>query len=133
MPNELKIYDLIGVPFVNGGRTVEEGFDCWGLCLEVFCRMGKELTDYRVSCYDFEAAFASFDSERAAWIRHEWPDVPTPSVVAIRFNTPNVNHVGVYVGDGKFLHTREKTGVCIERADSPAWRHRIEGFYTQKE
>ena len=129
---ELDFTELLGVPFVDGGRSAERGFDCWGLCIEVFRLLGEPLTDFQVSCNDVEGAFASFEVERLNWVRHHWPHAPAPSVVAIRFSSDLVNHVGVYIGNGKFLHTRQKTGVVIEQADSPAWRHRIEGFYTLK-
>lgn len=123
--------DLLGKPFRDGGRG-PDAFDCWGLCVEVFRREGVTLRDYRLYCYDTEGFFQNFHDELPRWDRHEWPNIPVPAVVAIRFNTYVVNHVGVYIGDGKFLHTREKTGVLIERIESPAWRRRIEGFYTPK-
>lgn len=128
----IPVTDLIGRPFIDGGRGPED-FDCWGLCLEVFRREGVALRDYRLCCYDTEGFARNFQDALPGWRRHEWPDVPAPAVVAIRFNTSVVNHVGVYIGDGRFLHTREKTGVLIERIDSPAWRRRIEGFYTSNE
>lgn len=124
--------DLIGVPFADGGRG-PDAFDCWGLCREVYRRFGLELPDYALCCYDAEGFLRHFAEQRPLWQRHELPNVPTPAVVAIRFNAPSVNHVGVHIGEGKFLHTREKTGVVIELVASPAWRRRIEGFYTPKE
>lgn len=123
------ICDLIGVPFVDGGRG-PDGYDCWGLVREVYNRLGVELQDYKMSCYDAAGFHERAEAERPRWMRHELKDAPVPAVVAIRLNSPNISHVGVYIGDGKFLHTREKTGVCIERMDSPVWRHRIEGIYT---
>lgn len=126
------VADLIGVPFADGGRG-PDAFDCWGLCREVFRRFGVELPDYEICCYDAESFIHQFTEERPLWRRHEPPGIPVPALIAIRFNAPNVNHVGVYIGDGKFLHTREKTGVVVELLCSPAWRRRIEGFYTPKE
>ena len=37
--------DLIGRPFVDGGRG-PENFDCWGLATDVFRRHGKILPDF---------------------------------------------------------------------------------------
>jgi hypothetical protein len=125
----MRVNDLVGVPFLDGGRG-PDGYDCWGLCLEVFRRHGVDLPDYKLCCHDTEGFFGLFVGELPRWTRHEPPDVPVPSVVAIRFNSPMVNHVGICVGDGRFLNTREKTGVVIERLDSLYWRNRIEGFYT---
>lgn len=124
-----RVVDLVGAPFADGGRG-PDSYDCWGLVREVYRRYGVDLPNYTGCCYDFVRFYEGFLEERPKWTRHEPPDIPTPAVVAIRFNAPFVNHVGVYIGDGKFLHTREKTGVVIELIRSPAWRRRIEGFYT---
>jgi cell wall-associated NlpC family hydrolase len=131
--DDLKVDDLIGVPFVDGGRDPHLGLDCWGLVLVVFNRATLLLPDYRIGCHDTDAIGVAVAGERllGRWRRWNAHDVPTPALVAIRFNSPLlVNHTGVYVGEGKFLHTRETTGVVVEKIDSPAWRHRIEGFYT---
>jgi cell wall-associated NlpC family hydrolase len=123
--------DLLGVPFVDGRRG-PDGYDCWGLVREVFRRYGVELPDYKLCCRDSEGFNGLYAAELSRWTRREAPDIPIPAVVAIRFNHPVfVNHVGVYIGDSKFLHTREKTGVVIERTDAPYWRRIIEGFYTK--
>jgi cell wall-associated NlpC family hydrolase len=122
----MRVTDLIGVPFVDGGRG-PDGYDCWGLAREVFRREGIELRDYKVCCYDSGAVSTLFLEDLSQWRRCNPPEVP--SIVAIKLNFPAVSHVGVYIGDGKFLHTRDKTGVVIERLDATQWRHRVEGFY----
>jgi cell wall-associated NlpC family hydrolase len=126
----LEISDLIGVPFVNGGRNKGSGLDCWGLTIEVFRRYGIELPDFKVNCEDASRINSTFHSEVKHWNKCEGNSLPVPAVVVIRFND-NVfcNHTGVYVGDLRFIHTREKVGVNIDRIDSPVWRHKIEGFY----
>ena len=40
--------DLIGVPFVDGGRDTN-GMDCWGLVRECFKRQGIVVKDYGIS------------------------------------------------------------------------------------
>lgn len=129
----LDIDDLVGIPFVDGGRDPREGLDCWGLVREVFARASIALPDYHIGCHDVDAIGVAVAGERLLGRWRSWNahDVPVPAVVAIRFNSPFVvNHTGVYVGAGRFIHTREKVGVCVERIDSPMWRHRIDGFYT---
>ena len=126
------VTDLIGAPFSDGGRG-PESYDCWGLCVEVFRRHNIELPDYKICCHDSEGFQKMFAEDITGRERHGGDDIPVPSVVAIRFNSPFVNHVCVYIGDGRFLHTREKIGVCVERIDAPYWRHRIEGYYTCRE
>jgi len=122
--------DLIGVPFVDGGRDPRLGLDCWGLVLEVFRRFGIELPDYRIGCMEASRIDAAIDAGRKYWIRCNSADPPVPSLVVMRFNQPVLcNHTGVYLGAGRFIHTRQKIGVNIDRIDSPAWRKIIEGFY----
>ena len=131
--DDLRTDDLIGIPFVDGGRDPRIGLDCWGLVLEVFRRAGVTLPDYQIGCHQTEAIGVAVEGERLKGRWRHWHafDAPAPSVIAIRFNSPLlVNHTGVYIGGGRFIHTRELTGVAIERVDAPSWRHRIEGFYT---
>lgn len=121
--------DLLGVPFVDGGRG-PDSFDCWGLCIEIFKRLGLPLKDYKLCCEDYVNFDIEYNSESPNWTKQEYPDIEIPSIVAIRFTPEYVSHVGVFIGDGKFIHTREKTGVVIERIKP--WLRRIDGFYKIK-
>lgn len=125
--------DLIGAPFVDGGRDPETGLDCWGLAMEVFRRYGIQLPDYRIGCLDETGIDDAAENSRSAWVRCERDAAPVPCLLAIRFNNPKlINHTGVYLGAGRFIHTMQKVGVNISRVDDPAWRHMIEGFYIPK-
>jgi cell wall-associated NlpC family hydrolase len=120
--------DLIGIPFKDGGRN-KAGYDCWGLVCEVFRRIGIELPDYKISCEDASRINQEISIQRKEWRRCEGP-IPVPALVVIRFNEVEFcNHTGVYIGNGRFIHTREKIGVNIDRIDSPAWKRKIEGYY----
>lgn len=121
--------DLLGKPFVDGGRG-PEAFDCYGLATEVFGRYGIKLPDYRISCENASKINSTIDREKSKWIRCEKPEVP--SLVVLRFNSRFYNHVGVYIGNGRFIHTAKKTGVRIDRIDDIYWKNRIEGFYVPK-
>jgi cell wall-associated NlpC family hydrolase len=49
------------------------------------------------------------------------------------FNTlgPSFSHVGIYIGDGKFVHAaNERTGVKTERLSNGYWSKRFEGYRT---
>lgn len=126
--------DLIGVPFKNCGRDIKTGFDCYGLVIEVYKRFGYTIPEYYAD-YDDTEAVRKLITEKTAiktnWERVELNALPVPCLLAICFGTPKgvVNHTAVYIGDGKFIHIRENTGVCIDRVSSPAWRRIIEGAY----
>jgi cell wall-associated NlpC family hydrolase len=40
-----------------------------------------------------------------------------------------VQHFGVYLGDGKFIHTLKKVHSCISNVRDPYWSNRIRGYY----
>lgn len=129
MFQDKKILSLVGTPFIDGGRGAE-GYDCWGLVREIYHRYGIELPDYKIACYDIINVTTEIDRNRPLWKKEDSQKLPVPCIVAFKVSAPMVNHVGVYIGDGKFIHTREKAGAVIERLDAPAWRHRIEGYYS---
>lgn len=124
------LHDLIGIPFVDGGRDPKIGLDCWGLAVEVFARFNIDLPDYKIGCQEASRIDATIGENRRFWRKCDPAAPPTPSLVVIRFNSPlYCNHTGVYIGNGRFMHTRQKIGANIDRIDSPAWRRMIEGFY----
>ena len=125
--------DLIGVPFKNRGRDYHEGLDCYGLVKEVYKRYGIDIPEYDVEYqYDDMCRVNELITENAEtklWKEIQEPKVPC--VIAMRFGSPDgvVNHTAVYIGAGRFIHCRERVGVCIDRLSSPAWRKCIVGFY----
>ena len=122
----MNIDGLIGVPFVDGGREVKTGLDCWGLVMEVYRRQGIELPDYTISAMSAkDIAKAMADNEKS-WKKLDAPK--TPCLVVIRLAHAGwANHAGVYLGEDKFIHAYIKTGVCIDRVRH--WRSRVVGFY----
>ena len=120
--------DLIGVPFLDGGRDPKIGLDCWGLALEVFRRHGITLPDFAIPALAFDLVGAEIERQKPVWRRLIQPE--SPSVIVMRFNSVTCcNHCGVYIGFGQFIHTRERVGVCIDRIMSPSWARRIDGYY----
>lgn len=127
--------DLIGVPFKSEGRDAS-GYDCYGLAMEVYRRYGIRIEEYWACAQDKETINRIY---HGAAVNGKWREVdykhgeeiPVPAMVALRFGVPAgvVNHTGVYIGEGKFIHTREKIGVCIDSIYSISWKRQIVGIY----
>jgi cell wall-associated NlpC family hydrolase len=105
-----------GRPYVLGGDTPEVGFDCSGLVQHVFRQFHLELPrNAFVMAADLPAI--RLDELRAADL--------------VFFNTQRAphSHVGIYLGDGRFVHAPSpRTGrVIISRMDDTYWRPRLDG------
>lgn len=134
MQNDI-INRLISVPFVEGGSDYS-GMDCWGFVREYF-----KLNTPSVILPNINIHCGIADSEQIGVFVNRYKSnfikVSTevfPSIIVIKYNDPiYANHVGVFLGGNKFIHTRRKVGVSIDSIDSPAWRRKIEGYYIYKE
>jgi cell wall-associated NlpC family hydrolase len=113
-----KFYALIalGAHYHFGGDSPETGFDCSGLVTHVFQRAWGLALPRRVH---EQAKFGK------PIPRHQLE--PGDLVFYNTRNSP-YSHVGIYVGDGRFIHApRRGARVRAERVDSPYWKPRFNG------
>ena len=121
------IDDLIGRDFEHGGRGPDR-FDCWGLCVEIYRRLGRKLPD--------EPTPAAPADKTAAMLSHadKFDKVPNPepwSLVLFRV-IPNW-HIGVVLPNkAEFIHVVERQNVVRERLDNPRWTKMRLGYYVYK-
>jgi hypothetical protein len=83
---------FIGVKYLWGGTSTEEGFDCSGLTMAVYRHNGLDLP--RSSKEQFESGTPVGREDLR----------PGDLVFFMTSGVKKVSHVGVYVGDGKFIH-----------------------------
>ena len=124
------IRDLVGVPFVNGGRNVAEGLDCWGLVMEVFRQYGITLPDFTIDTFAYQAidALAGEEIESRKWEEVYNPtDRDVPLVILMRMHPNLITHAGVLLRSNRIIHTMKCTGVVISRLI--AFKSRIAGYY----
>lgn len=104
-----------GVPYRYGGDQPERGFDCSGLVTFTFGSHGIELP-----------------RTAREQIRHAQSVDPGElrqgDLVFFQVNGSRVDHVGIYAGDGQFLHAPSRGGVVSYASlDDPYWQRRFTG------
>lgn len=112
----MRAISLVGTPYRWGGNTPESGFDCSGLVNYVY-RDVLSLSLPRTS-----RALAEYQGKR---IR---PERLAPGDLVFFGNGDGVNHVGIYVGEGRFVHAPTSGGtVRLDHLDGHYWRDHYTG------
>ena len=101
---------LVGTPYRYGGNTPEGGFDCSGLVGYVF-RDSTGIVLPRTS-----AAIAGMDLPRIDGDRLRGGDL------VLFGNRRTITHVGIYVGQRRFVHAPNSGGtVRLDSLDAAGW------------
>lgn len=107
-------YSLLGTPYVSGGTTPEEGFDCSGFVYYVFWQNGIKLP--RTSSEQFRCGIPVRTS-------HLLPG----DLVFFAKDYRGISHVGIYWGGGYFIHASFNKGVIFTSLSKPYYRVRFVG------
>ncbi len=104
----------LGVPYVWAGES-PDGFDCSGFTQYVFKQHGISLK--RTVSTQYRQGVSVKKSELQ------------PGDLVFFKNTykEGLSHVGIYVGDGNFIHTSSSKGVTITPLNNPYWVGRYYG------
>lgn len=106
--------ELRGEPYRFGGEG-ERGFDCSGLVHYAFEQVGASIP---------RTAEAQYDAVRPVYRDNLRPG----DLVFFRTKGVFVSHVGIYVGDGRFVHAlNPDRPVSVADLDSPYWSRRLVG------
>ena len=107
---------MLDTDYRRGGKSIATGFDCSGLVAHVF------LQAYGIRLPHNALA----QSERGQWIEEEKLDVG--DLVFYNTNGKPYSHVGIYIGDGRFIHA-PKPGAVVrtERMILRYWSKRYNG------
>ena len=112
----MRAIGLVGTPYRYGGNTPESGFDCSGLVTYVY----RDMLDLRLPRTSRELAQVQgpkIEPRRLA-----------PADLVFFGSRGNVSHVGIYVGEGRFVHAPSTGGtVRLDHLDGYYWRDHYSG------
>jgi cell wall-associated NlpC family hydrolase len=114
----LTAMNFLGVPYRRGGQSEAEGFDCSGFTRAIFERSLGLVLPRRVD-----------EQASAPGLRNVRRDDLQPGDLVF-FNTlrRSFSHVGIYVGEGKFIHApRSGAAVRVEDMTLAYWARRFTG------
>lgn len=114
----LTAMNFVGVPYRRGGNDAESGFDCSGFTRHLF-QLNLGLSLPRRS-HEQAAAKGLAEVSRT--------ELQPGDLVFFNTLRRAFSHVGIYVGDGRFIHS-PKPGAAVRLEDmrSSYWQRRFDG------
>lgn len=85
-------HDFIGVPYLWGGVSADTGFDCSGLAMTVYQLNGLDLPRHSRTQFDAGDSIARQELQKGDLVFFDTR------------GSGKVSHVGIYIGDGRFIH-----------------------------
>ena len=106
----------LGVPYRMGGTSAESGFDCSGFVRAMYQQTVGLLLPRTAA------------EQAAATSRIEKADLKPGDLVFFNTLRRTNSHVGIYVGDGNFIHSpRSGSQVRVESMNISYWQKRFDG------
>ena len=107
---------FLGVPYKRGGNTVETGFDCSGFVRAIYEQSIGLILPRRA------------EQQAAATQNIDRTDLQPGDLVFFNTMRRAFSHVGIYVGEGKFIHSpKPGAEVRVESMNQSYWQRRFDG------
>ncbi len=107
---------LLGVPYKRGGTSAETGFDCSGFVRAIYEQTAGMLLPRKA------------EQQAAATQQIEKSDLQPGDLVFFNTMRRAFSHVGIYVGNGKFIHApKPGAEVRVEDMGIAYWNRRFDG------
>ena len=111
--NQAKNY--MGIPYVWGGSSPKQGFDCSGFIQYVYKQENKVIPRTVSDIWNFASS----------------TNAPTVGdLVFFETYKAGPSHLGIYVGENSFIHAGTSTGVTISNLSESYWKNRYIGAKT---
>jgi len=107
---------FLGVPYKRGGNTFESGLDCSGFVRAVYEQTAGKLLPRRA------------EQQAAATQTIDRSELQPGDLVFFNTLRRTFSHVGIYVGNGKFIHSpKPGAQVRVEDMGIAYWSRRFDG------
>lgn len=114
----LSAMNFLGVPYRRGGGSADEGFDCSGFTRHVFEMSLGLVLPHRAEQQAKDKALSQ--------VRRD--ELKPGDLVFFNTMKRTFSHVGIYIGDDKFIHSPRSGGeVRIEDMRQAYWAKRFNG------
>lgn len=107
---------FLGVPYKRGGNSVETGFDCSGFVRAMYEQTLGLILPRRA------------EQQAAATDKIDRADLQPGDLVFFNTMRRAFSHVGIYLGEGKFIHSpRSGSEVRVDDMGLAYWKQRFDG------
>lgn len=107
---------FLGVPYRRGGNTAESGFDCSGFVKAMYSQTVGLILPRKA------------EQQAAATQKIDRADLQPGDLVFFNTMRRAFSHVGIYIGDGKFIHSpKPGSEVRVEDMGIAYWNRRFDG------
>jgi len=114
----LSAMNFLGVPYKRGGNSIDSGFDCSGFTRHIFEKSVGLVLPHRA---DEQARLSSL-------MPIKQDELKPGDLVFFNTMRRTFSHVGIYVGEGKFIHApRTGSAVRVEDMREAYWSKRFTG------
>ena len=114
----IDVSDLIGLPYCDNGRG-PDGFDCYGLAIEVEKRLGKKLLDAVYENHDKEL------SDKWRPLLNVRPSDFITEGALLEIHVGNTLHIAVALDSTRMIHATTNQGVRISKIAA----YKLAGIY----
>lgn len=107
---------LLGVPYKRGGNSFETGFDCSGFVKAIYEQTAGLVLPRRA------------EQQAASTQKIDLAELQPGDLVFFNTMRRAFSHVGIYVGDGNFIHSpKPGAKVRVENMGIAYWKSRFDG------